>query len=119
MFLIVLVVNDPYHCKELLNAWKDAGVPGATIIESLGLQRALKGVVRDNLPLMPSLEDIESGEESRNRTMFSVVLDQETVDRVRKATEASLGSLESEDTGFMFVVPVSDAFGLWQQQQQP
>lgn len=114
MFLIVLVVNDPYHCKELLNTWKEAGVPGATIIESLGLQRALKGVLRDNLPLMPSLEDIERGEESRNRTMFSVVQDQETVERVRMATEALLGSLEAEGTGFLFVVPVSKAFGLWQ-----
>jgi hypothetical protein len=113
MFLIVLVVNDPHHCKELLNAWKEAGVPGATIIETLGLQRALKGVIRDNLPLLPSLEDIESGEESRNRTLFSVVLDQETVERVRKGTEAVLGCLECEDTGFMFVVPVSEAFGLW------
>ncbi len=115
MFLIVLVVNDPYHCKGLLSAWKEAGVPGATIIESLGLQRALKGVVRDNLPLLPTLEDFEVGEESRNRTMFSVVLDQETVERVRKATEAKLGSLEAEGTGFMFVVPVSEAFGLWQE----
>ena len=115
MFLIVLVVNDPYHCKELLNTWKEAGVPGATIIESLGLQRALKGTIRDNLPLMPSLEDIESSEESRNRTIFSVVLDQETVERVRKATEALLGSLDAEGTGFMFVVPVSEVFGLWQE----
>ena len=64
---------------------------------------------------MPSFEDIESGEESRNRTMFSVVLDPETVERVRIATEASIGSLEAEDTGFMFVVPVSEVFGLWKE----
>ena len=115
MYLIVLVVNDPFHCKGLLNSWKEAGVPGATIIESLGLERALKGVLRDNLPLMPALDDIESGEESRNRTMFSVVSDQETVKRVRTATENLLGSLEAEDTGFMFVVPVSEAFGLWKE----
>ena len=113
MYLIVLVVNDPYQCKRLLKSWKEVGVPGATVIESLGLQRALKGVVRDNLPLLPTLRDIESGEENRNRTMFSVVPDQETVNRVRMATEAILGSLEAEDTGFMFVVPVSEAFGLW------
>jgi nitrogen regulatory protein PII len=113
MFLIVLIVNDPHQCKRLINTWKEIGVPGATIIESLGLQQALKGVVRDNLPLLPTLRDIESGEESRNRTMFSVVRDKETVDRVRMATEALLGSLEAEDTGFMFVVPVSEVFGLW------
>ena len=115
MFLIVLVMNDPYKCTRLINTWKEIGVPGATIIESLGLQQALKRVVRDNLPLLPTLRDIESGEESRNRTMFSVVPDEETVDRVRVATEALLGSLEAEDTGFMFVVPVSAVFGLWQE----
>jgi len=111
MFLIVLVVNDPYHCKNLLKSWKEAGVPGATIIESIGLQRALKGIIRDNLPLMPTLEDIETGEESRNRTIFSVVRDQETVNRVKAATEACLGPLEKENTGFMFVIPVSEAYG--------
>ena len=110
MFLIVLVVNDPYHCKNLLKSWKEAGVPGATIIESIGLQRALKGI-RDNLPLMPTLEDIETGEESRNRTIFSVVRDQDTVNRVKVATEGCLGPLEKEDTGFMFVVPVSEIYG--------
>ncbi|NIV12836.1 MAG: hypothetical protein GWN62_16615 [Aliifodinibius sp.] len=111
MFLIVLVVNDPYHCKDLLKSWKEAGVPGATIIESLGLQRALKGVIRDDLPLMPALEDIEKSEETRNRTIFSVVPDQDTVNRVKGATEAILGSLNNEDTGFLFVVPVNEAFG--------
>lgn len=111
MFLIVLVVNDPYRCKDLLRNWKDAGVPGATIIESLGLERALKGIIRDNVPLLPSIEDIEITEESRNRTIFSVVPDQDTVDRVRAATEACLGSLEQDDTGFLFVVPVSESYG--------
>ncbi len=111
MFLIVLVVNDPYHCKDLLKSWKEAGVPGATIIESLGLQRALKGAIRDNLPLMPTLEDIETSEESRNRTIFSVVRDQDTVNRVKAATETCLGQLNKENTGFMFVVPVSDIYG--------
>jgi hypothetical protein len=114
MFLIVLVVNDPYRCKDLLRNWKKAGVPSATIIESLGLQRALKGTIRDSLPLMPALEDIESAEESRNRTIFSVVPDQETVDQVKAATEACIGPLEQKDTGFMFVVPVSAIHGqIW------
>lgn len=112
MFLIVLVINDPYHCKELLTAWKEAGVPGATMIDSLGLHRMLKMKMRDDFPLMPSLEKIEGSEETRNRTMFSVVSDQETVDRVFAATESVVGSLEREDTGFIFVVPVSQALGL-------
>ena len=111
MFLIVLVVNDPYRCKDLLKAWKEAGVPGATIIESLGLQRALKGGIRDDLPLMPTMDNLEASDESRNRTIFSVVPDQDTVNRVRAATEALLGPLEQNDTGFMFVMPVNEIYG--------
>lgn len=111
MFLIVLVVNDPYICQDLLKTWKEAGVPGATIIESLGLQRALKRTIRDNLPLMPSFDDIEQDEETRNRTVFSVVPDQGTVDRVKAATEKILGPLKQQDTGFLFVVSVNEAFG--------
>ena len=111
MFLIVLVVNDPYLCHDLIRSWKEAGEPGATIVESVGLQQALKGVLRDNIPLMPTIDDIEKSEETRNRTIFSVVSDQETVDRVKSVTEKILGPFNKEDTGFMFVVPVNQAFG--------
>jgi len=115
MYLIVLVVNDPYRCKDLLNAWKEANVPGATIIESLGLQNALKGPALDNLPLLPALDDIEIREEDRNRTMFSVVPDKKTVSDVRRATVKLLGPLEEKESGFMFVIPVSEVFGLWEE----
>ncbi len=114
MYLIVLVVNDPYQCKNLLKAWKEAGVPGATVIESRGLENALKDTALYNLPLMPTLEDLESVEEDRNRTMFSVVQDKKTVADVRAATEELLGPLEKKESGFMFVIPVSEAFGLWE-----
>lgn len=112
MHLVVLVVNDPYHCKNLLAAWRDAGVPGATMIESLGLHRALKRMVRDDVPLFPSLDDIEARDENRNRTIFSVVPDDETIKRISKVTQEIIGSFEDNDTGFMFVVPVSQVFGL-------
>ena len=87
MYLIVLVVNDPYQCKNLLKAWEKAGVPGATTLESRGLQNAFKGPVRDNLPLLPTLESLESVDEDRNRTMFTVVQDKKTVVAVKSATE--------------------------------
>jgi nitrogen regulatory protein PII len=114
MYLIVLVVNDPYQCNDLLKAWEEAGVPGATVIDSLGLQNALKHPARDNIPLMPNLEALELEEEDRNRTMFSVVQDKKTVKLVREATEQLLGPLQEHESGFMFVVAVSEAIGLWQ-----
>lgn len=111
MYLIVLIINDPYFCTDLLKAWRIAGVPGATILESRGLGRALKGA-RDDIPLMPSMEDLVHKDELRHRTIFSVVQDKETIARVREVTENIIGPFEDDNTGFFFVVPVLEAFGL-------
>jgi hypothetical protein len=111
MYLIVLVIDNPYHCGNLLRAWEHAGVPGATIIESRGLSRALKGF-RDDLPLMPTIDDLMQKSEHRHRTIFSVVSDRETIERVKVVSQKIIGSFEDEHTGFFFVVPVSEALGL-------
>ena len=87
---------------------------GATILESTGLVRAQMGM-RDDLPLMPSLSDLEEKDEVRHRTLFSVVNDMETVERVKRITEKVVGPLEEENTGFMFVVPVTVAYGIHRQ----
>ena len=67
--------------------------------------------MRDDLPLLPSLSDLEEKDEVRHRTIFSVVRDMETVERVKRITEKVLGPLEQENTGFLFVVPVTAAYG--------
>jgi len=110
MYLIVLVIDNPYHCGNLLQAWEAAGVPGATILDSRGLTRALKGF-RDDLPLMPSMDDIMQKDEHRHRTVFSVVPDRETVERVKEVSQKIIGPFDQAHTGFFFVVPVSEALG--------
>ena len=67
---------------------------------------------RDDIPLMPSLRDLLTSEELSYRTLFSVVPDEEAVDRVIAATEAVVGDLSLPNSGFLFVVPVSRAVGL-------
>jgi hypothetical protein len=111
MYLIVLVIDNPYHCGSLLKAWEAAGVPGATILESRGLSRSLKGI-RDDLPLLPNLNDVMHKEEHRHRTVFSVVRDREVVERVKKVSQDIIGPFDQEHTGFFFVVPVSEALGM-------
>ena len=111
MYLIVLVINDPYFCNDLLASWRMAGVPGATILESRGLGRPGIGA-RDDIPLMPSLDDLVSKDELRHRTIFSVVLDKETIERIKDVTQQIIGRFEDENTGFFFVVDVLEVHGL-------
>jgi nitrogen regulatory protein P-II 1 len=111
-YLVVLIVDDPDRCSPILEAWEEMGVPGVTILESTGLGRLRKAGLFDNLPLMPSLQDIFATREVPHRTLFSVVKDQEIVDRMIAVVKQVIGDLDEPNTGFLFVVPVLQALGL-------
>jgi len=116
MHLVVVVVDCVELCSPLLEAWEKAGAVGITILESMGVRR-LQTMMRDDLPLMPSLRDLVTNEELYHRTLFTVVPDEVTVDRIVEATEAVLGDLSLPNSGFLFVVPVSRALGLRKQER--
>jgi nitrogen regulatory protein PII len=110
--LVVLIVNEPEDCPALLDAWEAAGVRGITILNSSGLGRVRRAGLREDLPLIPSLEDLFQSEEIYHRMLLSVVEDQEMVDRLVKVTKEITGDLDRPHSGFMFVVPVSQVYGL-------
>ena len=110
-FLVVFVLNDPNLCIDLLDAWEAAGIRGVTILESSGLGRVRISGTRDDLPLMPSLSDLFKSTETRHRTLFSVVRSQDQVNAIVEATQSVVGDLEQENTGLLFVLPVSQVYG--------
>lgn len=111
--LVVLVLDDAGKVDEVLSAWLAAGVPGATLLDSAGLGRQLGAqVLRDDLPLMPSLSSLLRTREETNRTLFAVVPDGFDLDALVAATEAITGPLAEPDTGILFTLPVTRAWGL-------
>ncbi len=111
-FLVVLIVDDPDDCSPILDRWEEIGVSGVTILESTGLGRLRKAGFRDDLPMMPSLRDIFSSREIPHRTLLSVVNNQTEVDQMVAAAQEIIGDLDDPSTGFLFVVPVLQAYGL-------
>jgi nitrogen regulatory protein P-II 1 len=113
MKLILFVLHDPDKLRELLDAWKQAGVSGATILFSTGLGRIqIAAPLRDDLPLMPSLEDFLPKVERLSRTVFSMIDDDAVVERVIAATQQVVGDLNEPDRGLLMVLPVSQVYGL-------
>jgi nitrogen regulatory protein PII len=110
--LVLLVLDDPDQCRDLLDAWEAAGAPGVTILDSSGLGRVRRAGIRDDVPLMPSLSDLFRRQENLHRTLFSVVEDQSQVEAIVQATQAIVGKLDRGHTGLLFVVPVSQVYGL-------
>jgi hypothetical protein len=112
--LIVTVLVDIQLVDDVIHAWEEAGVTGATILDSMGMKHMLEGHIhRDDLPLMPSLRNLLETGEFNHRTIFSVVPDGFDVDQLIRKTEALVGDFDDPDSGFLFVVPVTQVRGLF------
>ncbi|KAF0108442.1 MAG: hypothetical protein FD146_1016 [Anaerolineaceae bacterium] len=113
MSLILFVLHDPELLDDLLAAWQDAGVSGATVLFSIGMGRIRpREGLRDDIPLMPSVEDFYPDPEHLSRTIFTLVDDETIVDKVITATERVVGDLNQPDRGLLMVLPVSRFYGL-------
>ena len=113
MYLILLVLNDPDKLEDLLIAWEEKGVQGATVLFSTGLGRIRQlETWRDDMPLIPSLRDFYEVPENMNRTVFTIVRDEAQVDEVVAATKRVVGELDERETGLLLILPVARAYGM-------
>ncbi|MGD0879695.1 MAG: hypothetical protein ABSA01_16315 [Anaerolineales bacterium] len=112
MKMILFVLNDPARIHDLLNAWKEAGVTGATVLFSTGMGRIHQSAgLRDDLPLMPSLSDFYGNDQELSRTIFTIIRD-ELVGYIISATEKIAGDLNKEGNGILIVLPTDSVHGL-------
>jgi nitrogen regulatory protein P-II 1 len=115
MYLILFVLHNPEKVPEILDAWEEVGVSGVTILASSGLGRVRsinRTGLRDDLPLIPSLEALLNHEEYFSRTLFSIVQGEEMADKLIEATQRVVGDLSRPDTGLLVALPVLKAYGL-------
>jgi nitrogen regulatory protein P-II 1 len=112
MKIVLFVLQDAGKLLDLLTAWKDAGVSGATVLFSTGMGRLhLTASLLDDLPLMPSLNDFYIHDETLSRTVFTVVRD-EMVEKIINVTEQIVGDLNKPGTGILIVLPIDSVHGL-------
>ena len=113
MYLVLLVLNDPDKLEELLIAWEENGVQGATVLFSTGLGRIRQmDTRRDDMPLIPSLRDFYEIPENMNRTIFTIVKNEAQVEAIVAATKKVVGELDEMETGLLLVLPVAQAYGV-------
>ena len=112
MYLILFVLDNPDQLEELLNAWEQAGTGGATVLVSTGLRRLTDSGFRDDVPLMPGLDDFYKHIEDYHRTLFTIVKDDATLEKVVAATQSVAGDLNQPNTGILVVMPTVRVYGL-------
>lgn len=108
--LMLLVMHDVSRIHDVLSAWREAGAPAVTILDSVGTRELGDKPRRDDLPLMPSISDLLQSDDAPRKTLFSVVED-DRVEPIAAATQHVLGDLTEEHKGILFALPVSHVWG--------
>lgn len=113
MYMVLFVLHDTQRLQEILTSWDEVGVSGITILPSTGLGRLRENfALRDDLPLIPRIENLLAHEEKLNRTIFTIVENDEMVNKIVETTEKIIGNLNKPNTGILAVLPVAKVFGL-------
>ncbi len=112
-YFVLHVLHDQEKLESLLTAWKDAGVKGTTVLQSIGMCQLKEQIaLREDLPLMPTLTSLFETGETLNRTIFTVIDGDELLEKVIAATQSVTGDLDSHGTGILVVLPVFRVIGL-------
>lgn len=108
MTLLIAVINDPEKLDEILSGFLELGITGATVISSEGMGRVLS----HDIPIFAGLQTLISRARPQNRTIFSVIDDEEKVERAIALLQDVCGNLSDPATGIVFTVPVERVVGL-------
>ncbi|AEJ19017.1 P-II family nitrogen regulator [Gracilinema caldarium] len=108
MKLLVFILNDEEYLEEILEAYVEAGISRATILDSEGMGRFLTYEV----PLFADFKDFMKGNKPYNKTILSLINDDTLLDHLVPLIEKTIGSLQNPGTGLMFTVPVDWVHGI-------
>jgi len=112
MHVLFLVLNETEYLDDILAAFVEVGVKGATILDSQGMASAIASNVNRQIPLFGSLKSFLDSSRPYNKTVFTVVESQELLDKAINAINSVIGDICKPGIGLMFTVPVGNVYGL-------
>ncbi|NMA94539.1 MAG: hypothetical protein GX974_00690 [Clostridiales bacterium] len=111
MNILFLVLNEIEYLDDILDAFIDVGIKGATILDSQGMGSALANGERD-IPFFGALRTLLDNARPYNKTIFTVVEDEEVLKDAIEAVQDILGDMGKPGVGLMFTVPVGSIHGM-------
>jgi hypothetical protein len=108
MHLLICIVNNTATVNDIVGGFVRIGVTGATVIDSHGTAE----IAAAQVPVFAGFRHLVQSNRQPNRTIFSVIKDDETLDRAMQVVEQVVGGMEGSATGIMFAVPATRVKGL-------
>ena len=111
MYALFQVLEQTELLPQIIEKLARIGVPGVTVLESIGMGRVLLQSSAD----VSTLEIIKSVLEQRqptNKTIFAVIEQEEIVKKAIKEIKSICGDLNAPGKGIIFSFPLTIADGL-------
>lgn len=109
MYALFIVLNEVDYLDTILEKFLDVGVKGETILDSQGMAGAMAD---RNLPLFGSLRTLFDDARPFNKTIFTVIPNEELLNKAIAAVNEIAESIGKPSVGFMFTMPVSGVYPL-------
>ncbi|MFQ5560578.1 MAG: hypothetical protein ACE5FU_08350 [Nitrospinota bacterium] len=103
--LLFIVVNDSARMHDVMAGLTEAGVSGATLVESQGMA----SILAEEIPIFAGLRNIMAGSHPHNFTVFSVIENSAVVEDVKEILKDILEDKEEEQNnskGILFTTPI-------------
>lgn len=111
MQVLVLILNKVECMEDILKGFIDVGIKGATIVDSMGMVKALGEDNLDNIPLFGSIKMLINESYPYNKTIF-VVLKDDQIPEAIDVIKSKVGDLSKPGVGIVFTLPISYVEGL-------
>jgi CBS domain-containing protein len=107
--LLVVILHNMDLLPELLEAWSKVGIPGTTLLPSVGGYQAVNQLNRGGLANLLSILEQAS---PNQRMIMSLIDNKETLSIGISEAERVVGGFDRPDSGILFTLEVGNALGL-------
>ena len=107
MKLLVFILNREEHLEEILEAFLELNIQGATILDSVGMGSIL---ARD-IPIFAGFRNLLQGSQPANKTIITVIPD-DLVEAVFTTVEQIVGPLDEPGAGLIFTLNIDQLRGI-------
>lgn len=110
MEALFIVLNDLSYLEAILSRFVELKVRGATIIDSMGMARAIMNSEGMNLYTSSPFQRSLAEDQKSSKTIFTVIPEGQDAKLIVEEVKKIVASSKRDVIGFMFTLPVSGIY---------
>jgi len=108
--MLQIILDDTKFLPDLIQAWREIGVSGTTIMKSVGGYRTSTWLSKVGLS---AIDHVFEAKEVQRRTLIAVIEDDELLAQAIAEAERVVGGFDRPNSGVLLVLPVAQTKGLY------